>query len=362
VIEERAEDDRGWPLHERLLGGATRSGLAAVGFAVPLLITMRLREWPFVAPIVLCFAAAVFLGERRDGSLFGAIARLFVGGAIAGVVSPLAILWIEKLGKPQEAYRELGHFLQRSQSVEAILVMLGAGGFSGIALGLPILVRSRTRSSGKLALAHLVPALLPAGLFVAGGNPAVGGLTLAMFGLAALGTFSGDKLAERFDPSRPLPAEEKTLWPAYVAWLPILLLGGCILFPNMIQPRGHGNEAAAIGALKTIATSQSIFREGDKDGNDVLDYAGSLTELSETQLIDSVLGSGVKQGYTFRLTRSASTPEFLWAAAADPVRPGETGDRHFWTNQAGVIFYTTGGPIPFTDDCQAPKNAIPVGK
>jgi hypothetical protein len=131
----------------------------------------------------------------------------------------------------------------------------------------------------------------------------------------------------------------------------------------VLQPRpGVSPDAAAIGALKTIATSESIFREGDKDRNGALDY-GSLAQLSQTQLVDGVLGSGTKQGYIFRVAASASTSEFLWFAVASPVVPLKTGDRYFCTNQSVVIYYTTSGPFSMnTTDCEIPANAIPVGK
>lgn len=142
----------------------------------------------------------------------------------------------------------------------------------------------------------------------------------------------------------------------------IIAIIAAIAIPNLIQARKHGNETAAIGALKTIATSESIFREGDKDGNGTLDY-GSRTQLSATQLIDSVLGSGTKQGYFFECDKSVPTGEFLWFAEAHPAVATTTGDRYFCTNHAGAIFYT--GLSSFTlnsSDCGIPSTALPVGK
>jgi hypothetical protein len=122
------------------------------------------------------------------------------------------------------------------------------------------------------------------------------------------------------------------------------------------------NETAAIDACKTIAMAESIFREQDKDENGALDY-GSLAQLSATQLVDDVLGSGTKTGYLFRVAASVSTSEFLWFATASPAEPGVTGNRYFCTNSAGIIFCTTTGPFSLnTTDCVIPANAIPVGK
>jgi prepilin-type N-terminal cleavage/methylation domain-containing protein len=143
----------------------------------------------------------------------------------------------------------------------------------------------------------------------------------------------------------------------------IIAIIAAIAIPNLIQARKHGDEASAIGALKTIGTSEAIFREGDKERDGNLDY-GMLSELNTTGLIDSVLGSGTKQGYIFQCTYGFSTSEFLWFCLANPAICGTTGDRYFDTNQAGVIFYTTGQTLVLdTNTCILPNNGeIPTGK
>lgn len=134
----------------------------------------------------------------------------------------------------------------------------------------------------------------------------------------------------------------------------IIAIIAAIAIPNLIEARKHGNEAAAIGALKTLNTAQTLFREGDKDGDQTLDY-GSLGELMDTKMIDDVLGSGTKQGYHFAAAAgdedaggSDTEGEFTWYGFADPASLGTTGDRYFGTNQSGVIYYTTvsGGVRP----------------
>ena len=141
----------------------------------------------------------------------------------------------------------------------------------------------------------------------------------------------------------------------------IIAIIAAIAIPNLIEARKHGNEAAAIGALKTIGTSQSLFREGDKDGNQILDY-GSLNQLSTTNLIDSVLGSGTKQGYTFVVEASTATADFLWAGVANPAVPGTTGDRYFWTNHEGVTYYTTAQVQDVGQTAMNTPLGVPVGK
>ena len=141
-----------------------------------------------------------------------------------------------------------------------------------------------------------------------------------------------------------------------------------IAIPNLIEARKNGNETSAIGALKTIGTAQSLFREADKEGDGNLDY-GTLNELAgggggmRMGLVDSVLGSGTKNGYIFECSYSAETSEFIWFATARPAVPGTTGDRFFATNHEGVIYYNATGPFVLnTDDCTMPANAVPVGR
>ncbi len=148
----------------------------------------------------------------------------------------------------------------------------------------------------------------------------------------------------------------------------IIAIIAAIAIPNLIEARKHGNEAAAIGALKTLGTAQTLFREADKDGDVTLDY-GTLGDLASANLIDEVLGSGTKQGYLFEAVNgstnnTANDPsgEFTWMANADPAAPGTTGDRYFATNQTGVIYYTTNAPITVTANTDFDITAPPVGK
>ena len=146
-----------------------------------------------------------------------------------------------------------------------------------------------------------------------------------------------------------------------VELLMVMAIGAVIAavsVPNLLEARKHGNEASAIGGLKTICTSEAIFREGDKENDGNLDY-GMLSELANTKLLDSVLGSGRKQGYSFQATYSFNTSEFLWFGVANPVVPGVTGDRYWSTNQAGVLFYTTGLSTTLdTDTCLLPNHGV----
>ena len=118
----------------------------------------------------------------------------------------------------------------------------------------------------------------------------------------------------------------------------IIAIIAAIAIPNLIEARKGSNEGAAIGAMRTLVTAQSLFREGDKDDNSILDYATSIGSLGLYNLIDNTLGSGTKQGYVFSVIGAS---QYQWSATASPVVMGKTGDRQFFVDETGVIRFTT---------------------
>ena len=125
----------------------------------------------------------------------------------------------------------------------------------------------------------------------------------------------------------------------------IIAIIAAIAIPNLIEARKGSNEAAAIGAMRTLVTAQSLFREGDKDKDGVLNYAQSVGSLGTYNLIDNTLGSGTKQGYIFSVLGAT---QFQWSATSSPVVMGKTGDRQFFVDESGVIRFTTSTTSPAT--------------
>lgn len=116
-----------------------------------------------------------------------------------------------------------------------------------------------------------------------------------------------------------------------------LLLFGCT---GGSSDRIAGNEASAVGSLRVLTSSQAVFLNRDAKG----EY-GTIKQLGDAQLIDSILASGEKQGYKFKIVvgdKSGKNKEFQFTATADPVVEGKTGNRHFFTDQSGVIRFETG--------------------
>ena len=118
----------------------------------------------------------------------------------------------------------------------------------------------------------------------------------------------------------------------------IIAIIAAIAIPNLIEGRKTANESSAIGALRTIATTQAQFQSSDKEGDGFLDYAASLTELSNAGLIDNQLGSGTKSGYAFSLSGAT----FDFECSATPVT-SNTGTRNFIVCTDGVVRFSQGG-------------------
>jgi hypothetical protein len=359
---EPAPSSDEWPLHERLGGAATRAVLAGLGFALPFVFIIPLKDALLVLGGAIFATATIFLPERRDASLARAGLNLLGAGAFAGLAFPFAGIWFENLGRPERAFDRIGQFLETNGV--AFLLVAPYGAALAFSIGLPILLRTRTTSVQALAGAMVALAAGPA-MVALQDRVAVGLCVMLAFLLAGAGVVLGDRLAVRFDPHAPKPVGGP-LSKAWLLWCPFALVGLCLVVATQSTPlvqRGTANEASAKGTLRAVRAAQTIFRDEDKDVDGVHEYAGSLKELEDADIIDKVLGSGVQRGYLFRLTRSATTSEFLWAAAADPAVPGkDTGARYFFTNQSGVIYYTTSGPAAFTDDCSPPPGWLEVGR
>lgn len=98
------------------------------------------------------------------------------------------------------------------------------------------------------------------------------------------------------------------------------------------------NEASAILLLKKIAAAQHIFREEDRDGNGVLDYAETLYDLTAAGLRIQGVKRGQSEiavdGYKIRIQHADT---LHWAADAIPVEPRKTGDRWFYVDESTIV-------------------------
>ncbi len=139
----------------------------------------------------------------------------------------------------------------------------------------------------------------------------------------------------------------------------IILIIAAIAIPNLLRSRMAANEASAVGSIRTMNTAAISFYSTYGDG-----FPPDITSIGTTgtgpvgcknaQLIDSVLTSGTKSGYTFQLlpgaTAVTTTPAGCttgnsdgYSVIATPVTVGTTGQRSFCSDGSGVIRYDATG-------------------
>jgi len=96
----------------------------------------------------------------------------------------------------------------------------------------------------------------------------------------------------------------------------------------MFEARSAGNEAAAIGSMRSLRTAQRAFLKTSGG------RYGGLNQLERAGLIDAVLASGTKQGYKFTVSIKTAKGSSAWSALASPVVEGNTGDRHYFVQSS----------------------------
>lgn len=142
----------------------------------------------------------------------------------------------------------------------------------------------------------------------------------------------------------------------------VIGLIAAIAVPGLLRARMSGDEASAVASLRAINSSQQAFFSTCGGGA----YATVLSDLATpppmggAPFISADLGVGApsvsKSGYTIEMRRgtdatpgSADACNGVAAASlasgyyvfADPLVPGTTGVRYFWTNALGAIYVDT---------------------
>ena len=134
----------------------------------------------------------------------------------------------------------------------------------------------------------------------------------------------------------------------------IILIIAAIAIPNLLRSRIAANEASAVGSIRTINTAEVTYASTYPDigfaGLASLGGPSSGTATSgQAGLIDSVLSSGLKSGYSFTVSVATGSPATLYIVNGDPVVRGQTGQRSFFSDQSGVIRYNTTAQAGATD-------------
>jgi prepilin-type N-terminal cleavage/methylation domain-containing protein len=111
-----------------------------------------------------------------------------------------------------------------------------------------------------------------------------------------------------------------------------------IAIPNLLASRRAANEGSAQSSLRTIHSAQGTYQSTVGSGN-----YGTLAELGTQNLIDPVLTTGGKSGYTFASNATAlvvgTSPATFYATAVPQVTSGvgQTGTRRFGIATDGVM-------------------------
>lgn len=135
----------------------------------------------------------------------------------------------------------------------------------------------------------------------------------------------------------------------------IILVIAAIAIPNLLQARVAANEASAVGSLRTVNSAMITYN----DNYPTVGFAPSLAALGGANctpgdptascLIDSLLASGTKSGYSFTVT-GIGTPASQYVSVATPL-PG-SGNRSFCsTEDATIHFDPNGAAIADHDSC-----------
>jgi len=150
----------------------------------------------------------------------------------------------------------------------------------------------------------------------------------------------------------------------------IILIIAAIAIPNLLRARMSANEASAVGSLRTINTAEVTFSSTYGIGFGPLASLGSpaagacTAAVTSACLIDSVLTTGKKSGYTIAIPTPAANgtigaPQPTYETNALPTAPGQSGQRSFCSDQSGVIRADpNGSAAPGT--CAAGGTYVPI--
>lgn len=146
----------------------------------------------------------------------------------------------------------------------------------------------------------------------------------------------------------------------------IILIIAAIAIPNLNRSRMLANEAAAMGALRTLYTAATTYSATYGNGFPPSLAAlgpppggGAASSCDNANLIDSALASGRKSGYIFTYqgtnplpaaAPNCSQPGFnAFTINADPITRGTTGQRSFFMDTSGTIRFNTTQPASLND-------------
>jgi prepilin-type N-terminal cleavage/methylation domain-containing protein len=136
----------------------------------------------------------------------------------------------------------------------------------------------------------------------------------------------------------------------------VILILAALAIPNYVRSKISANESSAVQSMRNISAAELYYANtyGINFSNTLLELSGSGAAPDQTNagLVDGTLAAGQKSGYLFSytplLTDAQGHPR-TYALTADPMVQGSTGQRHFYTDQTGVIRVNPSVPAGPTD-------------
>jgi prepilin-type N-terminal cleavage/methylation domain-containing protein len=133
-----------------------------------------------------------------------------------------------------------------------------------------------------------------------------------------------------------------------------------IAIPNLLASRRAANEGSAQSSIRTINSAEAVYKSTIGDGNygflKVADEPVAGQSLTGQNLVDTVLGSGTKSGYTLdAIPDNAANPTLYYATAVpvDTAPITRTGNRSFCISESGVLRGAVGDTVADRAACLA---------
>ena len=117
----------------------------------------------------------------------------------------------------------------------------------------------------------------------------------------------------------------------------VLIIGiiAAIAIPNLIAARRSANEASTVSNMRVLHSAEAVYSRTTGGGL----FTDSFGDLLNARVIDDVLGSGSKSGYTY-LIKTDPTAKVSFTVGAIPIVTSgllQTGSRKFCIAVSGVI-------------------------
>jgi type IV pilus assembly protein PilA len=119
----------------------------------------------------------------------------------------------------------------------------------------------------------------------------------------------------------------------------VALIGimAAIAIPNLLAARRFANEGSAQSSLRTIFSAQATYQATTGNGS----FASDLPTLNRAHLVDEIVSSGTKNGYSFALVEVFGLgADAVFGATAHPLTSSgvlQTGMLKFGLAEDGVL-------------------------